>query len=97
MAGMKGNLVVPLTDPAGAPAGTARLQAAQYVPRLSFERGSAALDIEDPHPTRTLTRTLNLTLTLTLSLTARCHARAGGGRRRQLASLGWCGGRAAAV
>ena len=50
MAGMKGNLVVPLTDAAGAPAGTARLQAAQYVPRLSFERGSAALDIEDPHP-----------------------------------------------
>ena len=29
MAGMKGNLVVPLTDAAGAPAGTARLQAAQ--------------------------------------------------------------------
>ena len=26
------------------------MQAAQYVPRLSFERGSAALDIEDPHP-----------------------------------------------
>ena len=47
MAGMKGNLTVPLTDAAGAPAGTARLQAPQYAPKLSFERGSAALDLDE--------------------------------------------------
>ena len=57
----------------------------------------AALEQEALTLTLTLTLTVALNLTLILSLTARCGARAGGGRRRQLASLGWCGGRAAAV